>query len=65
VLTVTFLAGAFQLAMGAARLGALVNFISHTVIIGFTAGAAVLIAASQARNFFGLDIPRGRIFTRS
>ncbi|MDO8932383.1 MAG: SulP family inorganic anion transporter, partial [Rhodocyclaceae bacterium] len=40
----------------------LVNFISHTVVIGFTAGAAILIAASQVRNFFGIDIPRGTPF---
>ncbi|MDO9221711.1 MAG: SulP family inorganic anion transporter [Thiobacillus sp.] len=62
VLTLTFLAGLIQLAMGLARLGALVNFISHTVIIGFTAGAAILIAASQIKNFFGLDVPRGAHF---
>lgn len=62
VLTLTFLAGLFQLAMGLARLGALVNFISHTVIIGFTAGAAILIAVSQIKNFFGLNIPRGAHF---
>ncbi|MEW6132501.1 MAG: SulP family inorganic anion transporter [Pseudomonadota bacterium] len=61
-LTLTFLAGVFQLIMGLARMGALVNFISHTVIIGFTAGAAILIAASQIKNFFGLDIPRGAHF---
>jgi sulfate permease, SulP family len=58
-LTLTLLTGALQLAMGMMRLGALVNFISHTVIIGFTAGAAILIAGSQVKNFFGLDIPRG------
>ena len=62
VLTLTFLAGLIQLAMGLARLGALVNFISHTVIIGFTAGAAILIATSQLKNFFGVDIPRGAHF---
>jgi len=62
VLTLTLLAGLIQLAMGLARLGALVNFISHTVIIGFTAGAAILIAASQIKNFFGLDMPRGAHF---
>ncbi|MFP5410030.1 MAG: SulP family inorganic anion transporter [Gammaproteobacteria bacterium] len=59
VLTLTFLAGAIQLAMGLARLGMLVNFISHTVIIGFTAGAALLIASSQIKHFFGLEMPRG------
>jgi SulP family sulfate permease len=62
VLTMTFLVGIFQLALGLARMGALVNFISHTVVIGFTAGAAVLIAASQVRNFFGINIPRGTPF---
>jgi len=59
VLTLTFLAGLFQLILGLARMGVLVNFISHTAVIGFTAGAAVLIAASQVKNFFGLDIARG------
>ena len=62
VLTLTFLTGVFQLIMGLARMGVLVNFISHTVVIGFTAGAAVLIAASQIKNFFGIDIPRGAHF---
>ena len=62
VLTLTFLVGAFQLALGLARMGALVNFISHSVVIGFTAGAAILIAASQVRSFFGIDIPRGTPF---
>ena len=57
VLTVTFLTGAFELAMGIARLGALVNFISHTVLIGFSTGAAILIAASQVKSFFGIPIP--------
>jgi SulP family sulfate permease len=62
VLTLTLLAGLIQLGMGLARLGGLVNFISHTVIIGFTAGAAILIAASQIKNFFGLEMPRGAHF---
>ncbi|MBA3623692.1 MAG: SulP family inorganic anion transporter [Methylibium sp.] len=59
VLTLTFLVGVIQLALGVFRLGTLVNFVSHTVVIGFTAGAAVLIAISQVKNFFGLPIPRG------
>ena len=57
--------GLFQLALGLARLGALVNFISHSVVIGFTAGAAMLIAANQVKNFFGLDIPRGAPFVET
>ncbi len=62
VLTLTLLVGLMQLAMGLVRLGALVNFISHTVIVGFTAGAACLIAASQLGNFLGLSLPRGLAF---
>ncbi len=62
VLTMTFLTGLFQLTLGVARMGVLVNFISHTVVIGFTAGAAMLIAGSQIKNFFGLNIPRGTPF---
>ncbi|HEU4383484.1 MAG TPA: SulP family inorganic anion transporter [Anaeromyxobacteraceae bacterium] len=63
-LTLAFLVGAMQLAMGLGRLGTLVNFISHTVVIGFTAGAAILIAASQLKNFFGIAIPRGASFAQ-
>lgn len=62
VLTLTFLTGLFQLILGLARMGVLVNFISHTVVIGFTAGAALLIAASQIKNFFGISIERGAHF---
>lgn len=58
-LTLAFLVGVVQLALGLLRLGSLVNFVSHTVVVGFTAGAAVLIAASQVRNFFGVPVPRG------
>jgi len=61
-LTLTFMVGIIQLVMGLVKLGALVNFISHSVIIGFTAGAAVLIAASQIKNFFGLEMARGLHF---
>ena len=58
-ITLAFMVGVLQLAMGVVRLGALVNFISHSVVVGFTAGAACLIAAKQAREFLGIDIPDG------
>ncbi|GMR08533.1 MAG: SulP family inorganic anion transporter [Gammaproteobacteria bacterium] len=58
-LTLTFMVGIIELLLGLVRLGALVNFISHSVIVGFTAGAAILIAAKQLNNFFGVVIPRG------
>jgi SulP family sulfate permease len=54
VLTMTFLTGLFQFALGFARMGSLVNFISHSVVVGFTAGAAILIATSQLSNFLGV-----------
>jgi sulfate permease, SulP family len=49
------MAGVFQLVMGLARLGMLVNFVSHSVIVGFASGAAVLIAINQLRHLLGLD----------
>ncbi len=58
-LTMTFLVGIFELALGLARMGVLVNFISHSVVVGFTAGAAILIAAKQLNYFFGIEIARG------
>jgi len=58
----TFVVGVIQLVMGAARLGTLVNFVSHTVVIGFTAGAGVLIAAKQLKNVFDLPVPQGASF---
>ena len=61
-LTLTFIAGVFQLAFGLVRLGALVNFVSPSVVTGFTAGAALLIATSQMKHIFNLPIPRGVSF---
>jgi sulfate permease, SulP family len=61
-LTLTFLAGIYQLGFGIARLGVLVNFVSHTVVIGFTAGAAILIATSQMKSITGIYVPKGESF---
>lgn len=61
-LTLTFLAGVYQLALGLGRMGAVVNFISHSVVVGFTAGAAVLIGSSQLKHFFGIRIESGATF---
>ncbi|MBI3547398.1 MAG: SulP family inorganic anion transporter, partial [Gammaproteobacteria bacterium] len=62
VLTLTFLAGVYQLALGIARMGTLVNFVSHSVVVGFTAGAAILIGTSQLKHFLGISIPAGESF---
>ncbi|MGB5719018.1 MAG: SulP family inorganic anion transporter [Gammaproteobacteria bacterium] len=61
-LTLTFLAGVYQLVFGLARMGALVNFVSHTVVVGFTAGAAILIATSQMKHITGIAVPKGESF---
>lgn len=56
ILLLTFLAGVFQWLMGMLRFGALVNFVSHSVVIGFTLGAAVVIALGQLPSLMGLDL---------
>ncbi len=65
VLTLSFMSGVIMLALGVLRLGALVNFIAHTVVVGFTAGAALLILDAQLSSFFGVYIPRNLSFLRS
>ncbi|ANI51759.1 SulP family inorganic anion transporter [Pseudomonas sp. DR 5-09] len=57
ILLLTFLAGIFQWLLGLLRFGALVNFVSHSVVLGFTLGAAVVIAIGQLPNLLGLDLP--------
>jgi len=52
------LAGVLQLVLGLARMGALVNFLSHAVVSGFTSAAALVIALSQVRGLTGIDVPR-------
>ena len=59
VLTLSFLVGAMQLLLGLARVGNIVDKVPHAVIVGFTAGAAVLIVNSQLGPLLGLALPRG------
>ncbi|HIE1712836.1 SulP family inorganic anion transporter [Pseudomonas aeruginosa] len=54
VLLLTFLAGAFQWLLGVLRVGSLVNFVSHSVMLGFTLGAALLIVLGQLPYLLGL-----------
>jgi sulfate permease, SulP family len=53
-LTLALLVGLIQLLIAFARLGKLADKIPHSVIVGFTTGAAFLIAASQLKHFLGL-----------
>lgn len=57
-LTITFLAGAIQLALGLAKLGNLTNFVSHAVMVGFITGAALLIMLSQIQHALTAQLPR-------
>ena len=57
VLLLTFVAGLFQWLLGLLRFGALVNFVSHSVVLGFTIGAAVVIALGQLPNLLGIEVP--------
>ncbi len=56
------LVGCIQLALGAFRLGVLVNFLSHPVIAGFTSAAAIIIALSQLNRMLGVPIGRSSVF---
>lgn len=58
-ITLAFLVGIVQLALGLARAGRFVDIVPHSVIVGFTAGAAVLIAVAQLGPFLGIELPRG------
>lgn len=53
-----FLVGLFQLSLGLFRLGVLVNFLSHPVVVGFTNAAAIIIATSQIGKLFGVSVER-------
>ena len=58
LLFATAMSGVFLFLMGVFRLGTLVRFIPIAVIIGFTNGIAFLIALSQIKDFFGLQIEK-------
>lgn len=59
----TVMVGVFQLGLGLLRLGFIVNFVSHSVIVGFSTGAAVLIVLRQIDPLLGLDVPRGDVLS--
>lgn len=56
ILLLTFLAGIFQWLLGMLKFGALANFVSHSVVVGFTLGAAIVIALGQLPNVLGLHL---------
>ena len=48
--------GMFQLSLGLLKLGVLVDFLSHPVVIGFTNAGALIIGSSQVPKLFGLNV---------
>ncbi|PHS51642.1 MAG: sodium-independent anion transporter [Lutibacter sp.] len=61
-IVLSFMAGLIKLLMGLFKMGKLVNFVSHSVIIGFAAGAGILIAFKQLKHVFGIEVPQGSSF---
>ncbi|KAK7311599.1 hypothetical protein RJT34_09850 [Clitoria ternatea] len=55
VFTVTLFAGIFQAAFGFFRLGFLVDFLSHAALVGFMAGAAIIIGLQQLKGLLGIN----------
>ncbi|OYU18206.1 MAG: sodium-independent anion transporter [Rhodobacteraceae bacterium PARR1] len=57
LIAATFLSGLLLLVAGGLRLGTYIRFIPYPVTVGFTAGIAVIIFASQIKELFGLTLP--------
>jgi SulP family sulfate permease len=61
---VTLMVGVIQIGMGLARMGFLANLLSRPVMVGFTSGAAVLIAAGQITALTGMELEGARVLPR-
>ena len=57
-IALALMVGTFQLAMGVFKLGAIVSFLSHPVVVGFTNAAAIIIALSQINKVLGVSVSR-------
>lgn len=57
--------GVVHVVLGVGRLGFLVNFLSHSVLVGFTAAAAIIIGFSQAKHLLGISTERTERFHES
>ena len=58
LLVATLLAGLILILAGVLRLGQMIKYIPHPVVIGFTAGIAVIIASSQVKDILGLALDK-------
>lgn len=59
LITATFLSGAMLIALAFLRAGSYIRYIPYPVTVGFTAGIAVIIFASQIKDLLGLSLPLG------
>jgi sulfate permease, SulP family len=57
VLLLTILTGVFQMLFGILNLGGILRYVSNSVVVGFTAGAGILIAGNQLKNVMGVTLP--------
>ena len=60
----TLLIGVIQLGLGVFKLGVIVNFLSHPVIVGFINAAAIIIGLSQVNKLMGVPMGRSESFIR-
>ncbi|HSH01648.1 MAG TPA: sulfate permease [Anaerolineae bacterium] len=61
-LTLALMVGLIQMLMGVLKVGFLVDFLSHPVLVGFSSAAAIVIGFSQVKNLLGLSVARGESF---
>ena len=57
-ITLALMVGIFQFSLGVLRLGVLVDFLSHPVVLGFTNAAAIIIGTSQLGRLFGVSVEK-------
>lgn len=54
----TIMAGVFLIIFGLLKLGTLLKYFPHPLIVGFTSGIALVIFSTQVKDAFGMDIPK-------
>lgn len=63
-ISLAFMVGVVQFLLGVLRLGVIVNFLSHPVVVGFTNGAAIIIGLSQLNKLLGVSMPKSDVFMK-
>jgi SulP family sulfate permease len=56
VFLLTLMTGLIQMAFGLLKMGGIVRYVSNSVVVGFTAGAGILIAVNQLKNVLGVKL---------